>query len=137
MAELEDVRRANLAIARAKAYKKALDRQIWEFGTLDGEPIAKLTVANGTSTIIDLEDYAKVSQFVWTCSKKYIVRIENGKKIYLHKYLMNTPDNMQCDHKYNDTFDNRKSRLRNCTPMQNNANASKRSGTSSRFKGVT
>lgn len=48
---------------------------------------------------------------------------QKTKKVYMHRFLMSTPPNLQVDHINNDTLDNRRSsNLRNVTPTINQHN---------------
>jgi len=89
--------------------------------------------------LVDDEDYEYLNQFKWNANKiydtHYVVRhiyYNNKRKtIYMHRVIMNTPDNMECDHVFHNTLDNRKfieidgvlkPNLRNCTHQQNTMN---------------
>lgn len=64
---------------------------------------------------------------------------KRGKREYLHLYLAETkpPKGYVLDHKYGDTLDNRKSKMRLCTIGQNTKGTSKpNKNTSSIYKGV-
>jgi hypothetical protein len=69
------------------------------------------------------------------------IRKENWKQIliYMHNYIMNTPNGMVTDHrddKYLWWLDNHKSNLRICTASQNWMNSWKQKNNTSGFKGV-
>lgn len=81
------------------------------------------------SFLFDKEDYEKVKKYYWTKNKAgYIfsngsTKINNGKKIiFLHRYLMNPPNDMVVDHINHCRYDNRKSNLRICTQQENMLN---------------
>lgn len=96
--------------------------------------------------LIDLDDLEKVKQFHWC-----VVRMKNKKgeqtehfyantnhgKLALHRYIMNCTDsNIYIDHIDRNSFDNRKTNLREATPSQN-ANNSARRKSKSGMKGIT
>ncbi len=104
----------------------------------------KILLTQNQYTIIDNEDFKKVNQFKWSldkCNNYFYVRRLKQKnniktKIYLHRFIMNCPDNMQIDHINHNTLDNRKCNLRICTKSQNQINRLKRKNCSSKYKGV-
>jgi hypothetical protein len=66
------------------------------------------------------------------------VRVDGvDRQIFMHREIMNTPDDMLCDHINHDGSDNRKANLRNCTYSQNNANRRSSPQASSRYMGVS
>lgn len=85
-------------------------------------------------TIIDDEDYTKISQY----NKWHVVSYKNDKKLYLksnkrigkrksitfymHRIIMDCPENKVVDHINGNTLDNRKENLRICTKSENNIN---------------
>jgi len=101
-------------------------------------------VNNGKITIVDDENYDYLMQWRWTAVKfkntYYAMRnqyIGGGRdnpkyKYYaMHREIMKTPDNMECDHAFRNGLDNRKFieidgelkiNLRNCTHTQNSFN---------------
>lgn len=89
--------------------------------------------------LIDNEDVERVLlQGFWSISSHgYIHRNENQKSIYLHRFIMNAPDDMWVDHKNHKGTDCRKSNLRLCTPSENNKNQSIRKDNISGYKGVS
>ncbi|MEN6335263.1 MAG: AP2 domain-containing protein [Phycisphaerales bacterium] len=94
---------------------------------------------------VDPEDYVWLSQFRWCCKANrdtcYAIRHiqEHGrtKRIHMHRQIMNTPNEMICDHKNHNGLDNRRLNLRNCTIEQNNANRRSSPHATSEFIGVS
>lgn len=117
-----------------------------EFG-----PYCRIPLTQNRCAKVDPEDYVWLSQFRWCCKANrdtcYAIRHiqEHGrtKRIHMHRQIMNTPDEMICDHKNHNGLDNRRTNLRNCTIEQNNANRRKRGTrhgsqvTSSQYLGVS
>lgn len=97
-------------------------------------------------TMVDDEDYDWLNQWKWyPCRDRdglYALRSKRDyvakthTQIYLHRVLMKAPPGSLVDHKDGNPLNNQKENLRFCTPLQNSQNCSKRSGTTSRFKGV-
>lgn len=80
----------------------------------------------------------KWTRYTNTCGQIYFARVRKGKKQYLHRLIVNCPDNMVVDHINGNTLDNRKSNLRICTKLQNQYNQKKHKGKRhSKYKGVT
>ena len=87
---------------------------------------------------IDHEDYSKICQYTW-CenSKGYIYASINGKRVFLHRFIMNVQNaSVLIDHKNHITIDNRKSNLRIVTNSQNQMNRGKTQANTSGVKGV-
>lgn len=100
-----------------------------------------ITLANGSKTKVDDDDYQEVSKHSWHLTNGYPSRHRNdgsGKKMYLHRFVAKTPDNLHTDHINGDKLDNRKANLRNVTASQNHMNRRKdgRKGLTSALKGA-
>lgn len=104
----------------------------------------EIPLTSGKVALIDDEDFERVTRFKWfahkICGIWYAARWfrdENGdsKQVGLHVFLI--PDSVQVDHKNGNGLDNQKHNLRPATASQNSANRRKRSGVSSRYKGVS
>lgn len=102
-----------------------------------------IPLTKGKQTIVDPEDYEELNKRKW-CSLRgdktskpryYACRKKNGRKVIMHRQIMNCPEGMEVDHINGDTLDNRKCNLRICTHLQNAHNSMSRIGTSS-YKGV-
>lgn len=87
----------------------------------------------------DLEDYELVRQYYWRENQNgYCVNKRwKSKTTFLHRLIMNCPDDMYVDHINGDRLDNRKQNLRIVTMSQNNMNQKQRENTSSGVTGVT
>ena len=84
--------------------------------------------------LIDLDDVDKVKDYKWGLKSNYVYNGTN--KLYLHKLIMDCPEDMVVDHINHDTLDNRKENLRVCTQQQNCMNRSKTSKNTSGTVGV-
>lgn len=84
--------------------------------------------------LIDKEDIIKINKLKWsykydkTVASYYVQAWERNKtektrkRILLHRYLMNTPKGLECDHINRNTLDNRKYNLRNVSSLENAQN---------------
>lgn len=91
----------------------------------DGEEVGR--------ALIDLEDIDKVKDYKWCLCNGYVYNIKIG---FLHRFLMNCPNDMIVDHKNHNPLDNRKDNLRICTAQNNSMNISKRNNCTSQHKGI-
>src|SRR5436305_413040 len=96
-----------------------------------------LRTVKGRDILIDAEDLDRVSGRVWSVSVwGYATRQEHGKTMYLHRVVMNAPDDLEVDHINHNRLDCRKENLRLATCQQNRRNMSRPSHNTSGFKGV-
>ena len=86
--------------------------------------------------IIDAEDVDKCKKIgIWSLTKAgYIINCKTG--IYLHRYVMNCPDDLEVDHIYHNLLDNRKSKLRIATSSQQKMNTKLRKDNTSGHRGI-
>ncbi len=106
------------------------------------ETVSLIPLSKGANAIVDIDETKSINSHKWwlrATSKhlRYAARKENGKTIYMHREILNTPAGMHTDHINGDGLDNRKSNLRICTPTQNQHNSVKWANKSSKFKGVS
>lgn len=104
----------------------------------------EIQLTRGKVAIVDDEDFEYLNQWKWQAepysqtyraSRTQKTGFTKKKKIYMHRVIMNCPDNMVVDHKNHIALDNRKDNLRIATREQNSKNimsTKSRSG----FKGV-
>ena len=86
--------------------------------------------------LIDIEDVEKCRNFgIWSVTKDgYIINCKSG--IYLHRFVMDCPDDIEVDHKFHNPLDNRKSKLRLATSSQQKMNTHIRKDNKSGHRGV-
>ncbi len=107
----------------------------------------KIPLTQGKFAIVDPEDCPRLAENKWHLAKSptglYAVRWQcnpaekTRKRIWMHRQLINIPDNLLCDHINGNTLDNRKENLRPATVSQNLCNRPKRkSKTRSKYKGL-
>lgn len=77
-------------------------------------------------TYLDLNSIDKVKNYKWYLrySNKvpYVMGTIDGKKEFLHRFLLNVPDNKITDHINGNTLDNRINNLRICSQSENSKN---------------
>lgn len=96
-----------------------------------------IPLTKGKWTLVDDADYLSLSRNSWSAqSEGYAACRRDHQYVYLHRLLLNAEPEQKVDHVNGNTLDNRRSNLRICTTSQNSQNSKKRSGGSSRFKGV-
>jgi hypothetical protein len=77
--------------------------------------------------VVDSEDYQLLNEFRWCQNpNKYVVTAvticDRRVILYMHRVVMNPPDELEIDHINNDKLDNRKANLRFASNRQNNYN---------------
>lgn len=72
--------------------------------------------------VIDYDNFEKIKDYKWYFRKNYVATTINGKKEFLHRIIMDTPNGMFTDHINGNTLDNRKINLRNCSKAENTRN---------------
>ena len=98
--------------------------------------LRQVDLRHGISTIIDEDDYNRVSRVRWYYNGSYVHGIVSGRKTYLHRFIKNAPIGTEVDHINGNKLDNRKGNLRYCTRSQNVGNTGLRRNNKSGYKGV-
>lgn len=100
-----------------------------------------IQLTQGKRAMVDDEDFERVNQFKWCFDTGYAARKAGPKrkqeKIWMHRFIMKTPTDLDTDHINRDRLDNRKSNLRVCTHSMNLHNAKIRTDNKSGIKGVS
>lgn len=112
----------------------------------------EIKLTQGKVALVDDEDFDYLNQWKWFAKKSgnnfYASRgVFSGKyskgghpiatTFQMHRELMQTSDNMLCDHADRDTLNNQKYNLRNCTKNQNGANKPSAKNSTSKYLGVS
>jgi hypothetical protein len=106
-----------------------------------------IPLTQGKHAIVDAGDYDKLIKLKWYYNKTgYAINLKyirgSGRKnqkqtcLYMHRLIVNPPDEMYTDHINGDKLDNRRCNLRICTNKENTRNKKKTCGTS-KYKGVS
>lgn len=101
--------------------------------------IRKIKLVLGEFTILDNEDYEKLSLFSWFLDKGYAKRVAvkgKDKKVSMHREIMNAPKGFDVDHINFNKLDNRKINLRICSREQNNKHREKYKNNTTGYKGI-
>ena len=86
-------------------------------------------------TVVDANDFDLVKKYKWFRTHgKYVATTIENKKVYLSRYLMNPPDEVEIDHKDRNPLNNRRSNLRIATSSQNKINLIRKNP--SGFRGI-
>lgn len=89
--------------------------------------------------LVDESDRPEINKHFWELLKSRnthkVYTTIKGKIVYLHRFLLNPPDDKPVDHKSGDGLDNRRENLRVCTSRENSYNKGPRTGLT--YKGIT
>lgn len=102
----------------------------------NAEIILSLKLIRDKIVLVDKDDFLKYGKYKWTFDK-YAVRFVKGKKVYLHRLIMDCPKNMEVDHINGNELDCRKNNMRICTHAENSRNIKLRTDNTSGYKGVS
>lgn len=118
--------------------KKMLEKSKIINPTVVGAKTIPLT--KGHFAIVDEEDYEMLMKYNWTVTNSptnHTNYASGGRKMKMHRFIMNAPEDKLVDHINRNGLDNRKANLRFCTKQGNSANSfSENPSKSSKYKGV-
>ena len=93
----------------------------------------QIPLTKGQVALVDDWRYEELMQGKWhalwseTTRSYYAVRREGQRSVRMHRHIMNTPAELECDHINHNTLDNQEHNLRNVTRSQNQLNTTVRS----------
>lgn len=91
--------------------------------SMHGDYVIGYTTNTNKEFKIDKEDFDRIKDRAWRESPYgYIISSNKSDNIYLHRVIMDCPENLEVDHINHDKTDNRKNNLRTCSHQQNNYN---------------
>src|SRR4030067_853445 len=104
----------------------------------------KIALTRGKFALVNDEDYEELSQYKWQAvpgrytwyAQRCLSTAESAKPgtTFMHRQLFNGKKGI--DHINHDGLDNRRENLRAATGAPNNQNGRKRTGTTSKYRGV-
>lgn len=106
-----------------------------------GFAFRRIKLTKGKYAIVDPDDYQKLSQYDWhlleTKGKSYAAMFDDGKIVYMHRFIINAPKGRIVDHHNRESLDNRKTNLRFATRSQNSCNKNILKKGTSEYRGVS
>ncbi len=103
----------------------------------------QINLSKGKHTLVDDGDYGQLIKYDWyfnlkgAAVRKQYLKGNKQKVIYMHRQIMNCPEDLEIDHINHDPLDNQKKNLRICNRSQNNFNLRINKKNTSGFKGVS
>ncbi len=112
----------------------------------------QIPLTKGKHTVIDIEDWGKVAEYNWTYNPLGYARAhvsicrgsstDTFKSIWMHRVILDAPEELHVDHINGDKLDNRKANLRLATRTTNGWNKPKQKTAkgkqcTSQYKGVS
>jgi len=108
---------------------------------LTDQAARRIPLARDKFIIVDAADYYWLAQYRWFIENgaktSYASRRYNGKRIKMHREIMNAPANLVVDHIDHNGLNNCRSNLRLCSLAQNNCNRLSIRGGTSKYKGIS
>ena len=77
---------------------------------------------SGDLVLVDNEDYERVREIIWGTGGKSGLYASNYTYGFIHRFIMDCPENLYIDHINGNGLDNRRSNLRLCTQAENMRN---------------
>lgn len=96
----------------------------------------QISLSQGKFALVDDEDFDRVSQYKWYFNDGYAMRYEKGKRIRMHRFILDAPDGVEVDHRNRNKLDQRRENLRLCTGIENKRNLGIRKDNTSGYKNV-
>jgi hypothetical protein len=97
----------------------------------------KIPLSQSKFALVDDGDYSRLIQYKWHYNNGYAKTWYKGRRIRMHRMIMNAPDGVNVDHRGGNKLNNQKSNLRLCNTTQNNRNGILRKDNSTGYQGVT
>lgn len=108
--------------------------------------VKKIELTQNKYVLVDDEDFEELNLHKWcvinikntfyACRSLWIKTEKRRKMVYMHRFIMNCPDDKLIDHKDGNGLNNQKENLRICTRSQNGGNSKIRKDNTSGIKGV-
>ena len=99
--------------------------------------VRMIPLGDGDYAYVDAADYDWLRRWNWHLDGGYAARQEKGSKIFMHRQIMQPPEEMVVHHRDDNKTNNCRRNLCVCTHTENTRSRRKDSGSFSVFKGVT
>lgn len=102
----------------------------------------EISLTKNKIALIDDQDYPLVKEYSWHAyysphnQEWYGATKIGDRTIYMHRFIMDAPSNVEVDHINRNGLDNRRANLRLASRQQNSWNGKLRSGGTSIYRGV-
>jgi len=106
----------------------------------------EIPLTQGYVALVDDEDYEELTKHKWYAEvdnhtvyalrNEHIVGTRRHNTIRMHRFLLGVTGESKVDHQDGNGLNNQRSNIRVATLSQNNSNRRKKTGTSSKYKGV-
>jgi len=100
----------------------------------------EISLSQGKTCLVDDKDYYWLNKHKWTYMKGYAIRCIGGRKnrkyLYMHREILNVPDDLYTDHKDKNGLNNQRKNLRLVNKSQNMINSKISSRNTSGVRGV-
>src|SRR5262245_35659683 len=73
--------------------------------------MAEIKLTNGQVALVDEADLPKVSRWEWHVGGGYARRIIDGRRVYMHRFIMDAPPGTHVGHINHNGLDNRRANL--------------------------
>ena len=81
-----------------------------------GDGVRLIPLGDGFYAYVDAADYEWLSRYTWHLHNGYAARREKGRRIFMHREIMQPPKGMVVDHIDGNRINNCRFNLRVCTP---------------------
>jgi hypothetical protein len=102
----------------------------------------RIRLTHGQFALVDDEDFERINAHKWQAQwvpkqgSFRAVRNSCGERVLMHREVMRASPGEEVDHRFHDTLDNRKEKIRVCTRSQNKQNSRRYSRNLAGLKGV-
>jgi len=101
---------------------------------------AAIPLGRNLVALVDAQDAEWLSCYRWRAIRIgrtwYAVRADCEQLVYMHRMILGAPEGLIVDHRDGNGLNNTRANLRLATIRENNINAAKRAGCSSKYRGV-
>lgn len=105
-----------------------------------GEDFAEIELTKNMTARIDIQDIERVQQYKWYAQDSrtsFYACCDSAPGVYMHRFILETPENLEVNHKDGNGLNNRRFNIENCTHSANVAKQKSRRRENKLPRGVT